>query len=549
MELERLRVHAGYSALHRSARDGKIGAVVDLLREGADKDALDIFGATPLMHAVEEGHLRVTEALLAVSADLTVHNTGSGDTALHVATDFTDFGLDEIVVALLKKGADKDALNNRGHTPLINAAFRGRLPSVETLLTQGADVNISGDDGSTALLYAAERGHHGIVEALLAGGAEKDSPAVNGLTPLMEAASAGHLPVVNTLLNVGADVTLVCDSDEQDCGECTALHLAICGRHLGVVNLLLSKGADKDWRGERGFTALMIATRISDLPIVRCLLAKGADADAVDDDGESALIMSLDECTAAKSDSGCRSEVFETLLAGGAGVNIGRTADNIGRTADTKCTPLGLATFNFNISAMKSLIAYGAGVNTPCCNGHTPLHVACDYLACDASVDLVDFLLRSGADETALDKNGRTPADRFHLGRALDGVEEALLRLLARAPADRAWRRRGWLVMVNSRTLKARAAGGDGGSGGSSGDGGAAGARSVKQRGGAGEKTNGGAGGDGGPSGARSAKQRGGASEGTNGAGSGKERFDLSAAVEWLGGVEEGVFRNVVGFL
>ena len=83
--------------------------------------------------------------------------------------------------------------------------------------------------------------------------------------------------------------------------------------------------------------------------------------------------------------------------------------------------------------------------------------------------------------------------------------------LLTRAPADRAWRRRGWLVMLRSRILKA------------GGDGGAVGARSVKQRGGAGEET--------------------------SGSGGGKKGFDLSAAVEWLGGVDEGVFRKVVGFL
>ncbi|CAN0271507.1 unnamed protein product, partial [Hapterophycus canaliculatus] len=94
--------------------------------------------------------------------------------------------------------------------------------------------------------------------------------------------------------------------------------------------------------------------------------------------------------------------------------------------------------------------------------------------------------------------------------------------------------RRGWLVMLRSRTLKA------------GGDGGASGARSVKQRVGAGEKTNG-AGGDGGASGARSVKQRGGSDEETNGAGGGKESFDLSAAVGWFRGVEKGVFRNVVG--
>ena len=44
-------------------------------------------------------------------------------------------------------------------------------------------------------------------------------------------------------------------------------------------------------------------------------------------------------------------------------------------------------------------------------------------------------------------------------------------------------------------------------------------------------------------------KQRGGSGEETNEAGSEKGSFDLSAVVEWLGGVEECVFHKVVGFL
>lgn len=53
-------------------------------------------------------------------------------------------------------------------------------------------------------------------------------------------------------------------------------------------------------------------------------------------------------------------------------------------------------------------------------------------------------------DETALDGNGKTPADLLPQDGA-DGIR----RLLARAPADRVWRRRGWLVMLRLRASKA----------------------------------------------------------------------------------------------
>lgn len=84
-KLEKLRTLAGYTPLHCHAQDGEAQAVGDLLRAGADKGAVDAFGATPLMHAVEEGHVSVARALLAHDPDLTLRNTSVGATALHLA--------------------------------------------------------------------------------------------------------------------------------------------------------------------------------------------------------------------------------------------------------------------------------------------------------------------------------------------------------------------------------------------------------------------------------------------------------------------------------
>ena len=72
---------------------------------------------------------------------------------------------------------------------------------------------------------------------------------------------------------------------------------------------------------------------------------------------------------------------------------------------------------------------------------------------------VVDLLLRWGADETAFDDDGETPADalenvREHRECSQDEIERVRL-LLDRAPADRAWRRRGWLVMLRSRASRA----------------------------------------------------------------------------------------------
>lgn len=43
----------------------------------------------------------------------------------------------------LRNGAEKDARDNTGGTPLMDAAYHGRLPSVKALLAAGAEMPTS----------------------------------------------------------------------------------------------------------------------------------------------------------------------------------------------------------------------------------------------------------------------------------------------------------------------------------------------------------------------------------------------------------------------
>ncbi|CAM9245966.1 unnamed protein product [Ectocarpus sp. 12 AP-2014] len=84
---------------------------------------------------------------------------------------------------------------------------------------------------------------------------------------------------------------------------------------------------------------------------------------------------------------------------------------------------------------MIALLQKGANANTPDDHGFGPLHLVCKYPKA-SSVAVADLLLLIwGADETATDNDGNTPADLVK-----SGVEpnERLQRLLANAPADRA---------------------------------------------------------------------------------------------------------------
>lgn len=72
---------------------------------------------------------------------------------------------------------------------------------------------------------------------------------------------------------------------------------------------------------------------------------------------------------------------------------------------------------------------------------------------------VVNILLKWGADETAFDINGDSPKgllNTAHKGRRCSQEDiDRVQQLLAGAPADRAWRRRGPLTMLRYRALSA----------------------------------------------------------------------------------------------
>ncbi|CBN76269.1 EsV-1-8 [Ectocarpus siliculosus] len=112
---------------------------------------------------------------------------------------------------------------------------------------------------------------------------------------------------------------------------------------------------------------------------------------------------------------------------------------------------------------MHALFQHGAQVGVRGNQGYTPLHETC-WERHEGLEAAVDMLLRWGADETTLNYGGASPADflggRYgkvigHNPAPQDEIDRTRL-LLSRAPADRAWRRRGWLVMLRSRDSKAQ---------------------------------------------------------------------------------------------
>ena len=153
---------------------------------------------------------------------------------LHAAAQAGD--LDE-VNRQLAAGAEPNATDADGNSPLHLAAFGGHLAVVQALLAAGADANGLDGQGWPPIFKAAynhERdcGFAPVVQALVDAGANVNHRIFYGLTPLMLAAGGGEAAVCEVLLNAGADVKAAND------GGRTALAMAKERFFVDVINLL-----------------------------------------------------------------------------------------------------------------------------------------------------------------------------------------------------------------------------------------------------------------------------------------------------------------------
>ena len=140
----------GRTALHLVATHPEGAARVALLLEaGANPNAKNLVGATPLFAAVVAGWEH-TRLMLDKGADVNAR-TGTGATALMAAA-----GRDARIAALLiEKGADVKARTKRGETALSNAATGGFVETARLLIEKGAEVNSTDYRGYTPLMHAA----------------------------------------------------------------------------------------------------------------------------------------------------------------------------------------------------------------------------------------------------------------------------------------------------------------------------------------------------------------------------------------------------------
>ncbi|KAF3184865.1 hypothetical protein TWF225_005776 [Orbilia oligospora] len=259
----------GMIGVHFAAYFGLWESMTVMVAEGADIEAKDEEGGTPLLWAALNGHKAVVRLLVDNGADLEAKDGINERTPLCWAALN---GHDAVVKLLIDEGADLGAKDHFcNDTPLHLAASGGHEAVVRLLVDNGADLEIKNGSGETPLHLAASGGHEAVVRPLVENGAGLEVKG-SGETPLHLAASGGHEAVVRLLVDKGADLKAT-----DHIYESTPLHQAASRGHEAVVKLLVDRGASLEVKDGYGATPLCQAMLEGHEAVVRMLVDKIAD--------------------------------------------------------------------------------------------------------------------------------------------------------------------------------------------------------------------------------------------------------------------------------
>jgi ankyrin repeat protein len=266
--------------LGRATEYGDIAKVKALLSSGADASQNVPWGrsrCSALAIAAWSGHCDILRLYLSKQMQVNITDN-EGETPLMAAVrGNTVRDNTEAVRILLEQGANLEVRNYRGMTALLIASFpemggaRPPFKLLSMLINHGANVNAKDKFGRTPLSIAAGTANSEAVGFWLAHKSNVNVADMDGMTPLMQAAYSVELEIGH-----------VC------CPDC--------------VEQLIAHGADINATDLDGNTALMLVCRVNaftkddaQVEIARTLLEHGANAGATNKRGKTALDIAREE--------------------------------------------------------------------------------------------------------------------------------------------------------------------------------------------------------------------------------------------------------------
>ena len=325
--------------------------------------------------------------------------------------------IEELVRGFLSSGANLSSSNRilydqispsvapTDATALNTAAFFGLERMVMTLLRDGDDVNAKDPKGWSALQVAAGTEHENIVKLLLENGADFEAKDKSGNTALYWAVAAGRELSVQMLLEMGSDPT-TCD----EVGSDSIIRKAAFNGHAKVVHLLLLHVRDIKRKNDWASSALAEGTKSGQETVVNMILEGYADPEVKRRD----VAVVLGEAVWHKDTS-----LLQLLLGH---VHIAETVDEAIQSALRRAASIS------NESATRLLLEAGADPNQRPEGYRDPImHYAIrNSTDTSRSLRIVQLLVKAGGDIESTNSMGWTPL----LLAAKEGMTELVRFLL-----------------------------------------------------------------------------------------------------------------------
>ncbi len=288
----------GSTPLDAAAWAGRVGMVKLLLTNGAnpEKGGHEGVDYNPVSTAVSHGRKEIFKLLIEAGAAYGIQHT------IRMGMLEETRELLDADPSLLNRTKKADPRWPEGEVPLVLAA--GDRDIFNLLLERGADVNARDPHGYTPLMAARSMGNNAGVKALLERGVSQDifgaimdkdadrvrellrddptaaNPIEDGPVPLIWAGRYGDHEIIRMLLEAGAEPNVWRDIDHF--GK-TALDMVISYQEDAAVRLMLDYGADPEFKGEGNqASTLRAALRNGTVGALKMLLEAGADANRAD---------------------------------------------------------------------------------------------------------------------------------------------------------------------------------------------------------------------------------------------------------------------------
>lgn len=218
---------------------------------------------TALFRAIKARNVDRMKLAISKGADLEAKNS-KGYTPLHAVVRSSGRNV-EMLRLLLEAGANPNARDSEGQIPLHHSVMHWHLSPVKLLVSAGSDVNARNNKGMRPVMVALQMGNTDMFDLMFTHGAT--------ISPDMMSAYQGDLSRVQSLIKNGR----IQERFEQGL---TLLHVAAAGGHTQIVELLLANGLDANSQTQAGQIPLHQAAAGNHMEVAELLFAKGADVNA-----------------------------------------------------------------------------------------------------------------------------------------------------------------------------------------------------------------------------------------------------------------------------